>query len=148
MLKRLLSIAGAMTLAASALLADFSYQQTTKITGGVVVNMMQFAGAFSKNARQAMEPQQSSVAIKGDRMVHRGDKSTSIIDVAAETITHIDMEKKQYSVMTFAQLKQMLEDMSKKMKQNDNGQQLNYKVSVDNTGKTRQISGLEAKELI
>jgi len=148
MLRSLLSVAGGMALAASVLLADFSYQETTKITGGAMVNMMQFAGTFSKGARQAMEPQQSSVAIKGDRMVHRNDKTVSIIDVAAETITHIDMEKKQFSVMTFAQLKQAMEDMAKKMKQNDSGQQLNYKISVDNTGKTRQIAGLDCKEMI
>src|SRR5215475_6842202 len=121
MLKRLLSITGGITIAASALLADFSYQETSKITGGAIVNMMQFAGTFSRNARQSMEPQQSSVAIKGDRMVHRNDKMATIIDVNAETITHIDMEKKQYSVMTFAQLKQALDDMANKMKPNDNG---------------------------
>jgi len=147
MLKRLLSIAGGLALASSALFADFSYQETSKITGGAIVSMMQFAGHFSKGAKQAMEPQQISVAIKGDKMVHRSDKSITIIDVAAETITHVDVEKKQYSVMTFAQLKQALDDMARKMKQNDSGQ-LNYKVSVDNTGKTRQISGLDAKELI
>jgi len=149
MFRKLLSVTGGMALAATALLADFSYQETSKITGGAVVNMMQFAGTFSKNARQAMEPQQSSVAIKGDRMVHRNDKMATIIDVNAETITHIDMEKKQYSVMTFAQLKQALDDMAKKMKQqNGDGQQMNYKLSVDNTGKTRQIAGLDCKELI
>jgi hypothetical protein len=148
MLRRLLTATGGIALAATALLADFSYQETSKITGGAVVNMMQFAGTFSKNARQAMEPQQSSVAIKGDRMVHRNDKFITIIDVNAETITHVDMDKKQYSVMTFAQLKQMLDDMAKKMKQGDNSQQLNYKLSVDNTGKTRQINGLDCKELV
>src|SRR5947207_13867440 len=38
------------------LLADFQYTETTKITGGSLVSMMKFAGAFSKEARQATDP--------------------------------------------------------------------------------------------
>jgi hypothetical protein len=39
----------------SAVFADFQYTETTKVTGGSIVNMMKFAGKFSKQARQANE---------------------------------------------------------------------------------------------
>jgi hypothetical protein len=135
-----------MLLAASASFADFSYQETTKITGGALVSAMKMMGVFSKSARQVTEPMEGTVAVKGDRLVHRGKMHTSIIDLSKETITSIDPEKKTYSVMTFAELKQALDDMAKKMKQND--AQANYKVSAESTGKTRQISGLDTKEII
>ena len=57
-----------MTLAGSSLLADFTYQETSTITGGMMMSMMSVAGVFSKQAR---EPIQSTIAVKGDRMVHR-----------------------------------------------------------------------------
>ena len=68
MLKRVVTIAGIMTLAGSSLLADFTYQETSTITGGMMMSMMSVAGVFSKQAR---EPIQSTIAVKGDRMVHR-----------------------------------------------------------------------------
>ena len=43
--------------------ADFRYQETTKITGGAMVGMMKFAGAFSKDAKKAMEPITSTVVL-------------------------------------------------------------------------------------
>jgi hypothetical protein len=144
MRRRLLTIAGILVLPCSTLLADFSYEETSTITGGAVAGLMKVAGVFSKQAR---EPIHSTISVKGNQMVHRTAANGSIIDLDAQTITNIDFQKKTYSVMTFEEMKQMLEQMSEKMKQNDNGQ-MNFKVSADNTGKTQQISGVDAKELI
>jgi hypothetical protein len=128
---------------ACTLMADFSYEQTSTITGGAMAAMMKFAGAFSKQAR---EPIKSTVAIKGDRMAHISANRISIVDLSKETITDVDLQKKTYSVMTFAEMKQMLEQMAQKMKQND--AQMDYKVSANATGATKQISGLQAKEMV
>jgi hypothetical protein len=149
MSRKILTIAGLMTMAASTLLADFTYQETTKITGGLLVGAMKVAGVFSKQARQASEPIQSTVSVKGDRMVHRSQYHTSIIDLASQTITSIDLQKKTYSVMTFEEMKQALDQMAQKMQQKKADQpDVKFKVSVDKTGKTKQINGFEAKELI
>ena len=86
--------------------ADFSYEETSKITGGMMAGMMKFAGAFSKQAR---EPIVTTVAVKGDRMMHGSQHNASVIDLGKETITSINFDKKQYSVMTFEQMKQMME---------------------------------------
>lgn len=126
---------------------DFSYEQTSKITGGMMAGMMKFAGAFSKQAR---EPIVNTVAVKGDRMVHWSPHHASVIDIDKETITNIDFDKKQYSVMTFAQMKQMMEEMSQKMKSSPDAQKadVQFKVSAKDTGEKKQIAGFETHEMI
>jgi hypothetical protein len=125
--------------------ADFSYQETSKITGGMMAGMMKVAGVFSKQAR---EPIQSTVALKGNRLAHRGSMRASIIDLDAKTITEIDLQKKTYSVMTFDQMKQMLDDMAQKMHQQKPEAQMDLKVSAKATGNTKQIAGFDAKEML
>src|SRR5271169_1521705 len=126
---------GMVTLGAATLMADFSYQETSNITGGMMAGLMKVAGVFSKQAR---EPIQTTVAVKGDRMVHRSQTHATVIDLANQTMTSIDMQKKTYSVMTFEEFKQMLDQMSQKMKQNDKGE-MKFKVSATSTDKTKQV---------
>src|ERR1700704_6295605 len=127
--------------------ADFSYEQTSKITGGMMDGMMKFAGAFSKQAR---EPMVNTVAVKGDRMVHWSQHHASVIDIDKETITEVNFDKKQYSVMTFAQMKQMMEEMSQKMKSSPDAQKadVHFKVSAKDTGEKKQIAGFDTHEMI
>jgi hypothetical protein len=107
--------------------------------------MMKVAGVFSKQAR---EPIQSTVALKGNRLANRGAMRASIIDLDSKTITEIDLQKKTYSVMTFAQMKQMLDDMAQKMHQQKPEGQMDLKVSAKATGNTKQIVGYDAKEML
>jgi len=152
MFQRKLIIAGVMALATGTMRADFSYQETTRITGGAMVGMMKALGVFSSQARQITEPMQGTVALKGDRMVHRTPAHISIVDLKAETITSVDVQRKTYTVMTFEQMKQMLEQMQQRMQQQQqqqNGQaQMDFQISVESTGKTRQINGADAKETV
>ena len=147
MFRRIGIIFGIMTLAGSALMADFSYQQTTTITGGALVNMMKVAGVFSKQARQSRDPVHTTVALKGDRMAHRGPNDVTVIDVGKETITTIDLQKKTYSVVTFDEMKQMMEQMSQKMKQGNQGD-VTFKVSAKDTGNAKQVAGFDAREMV
>jgi hypothetical protein len=140
--------------------ADFRYEETTKITGGTIVGLMKVAGTFSKDLKQTMEPTTSAVLIKGNRMASIHPNRTEIIDLDKETITQIDHERKQYSVVTFQQLKQQMEEAQRKAQERakkqsaqapaNNGQpaQMNFKVNVRNTGVTRTVSGLNANESI
>jgi hypothetical protein len=131
-------------LAGAPLLADFTYTETSTITGGAMKSMMSVVGVFSKQAR---EPIVSTVSVKGDRMMHKSNTHGSVIDLASQTITSIDFQKKQYSVMTFDEMKQMLEQMAQKMKDKDKGE-VKFKVSGSATGKSKQASGFDAKEFI
>jgi hypothetical protein len=133
-----------MALAAATLSADFTYQETSTITGGMMKSMMGVVGVFSKQAR---EPIQATVSVKGDRMLHRTQTHASVIDLSSQTITSIDMQKKTYSVMTFEEMKQFLEQMQQRMKKNDKGE-LSFKVEANPTGKTKQVAGFDAKEMI
>jgi len=51
-------------------------------------------------------------------------------------------------VMTFDQMRAMLEQMQQKMKQNPNGNQMSFKVSAHKTGERKTIAGMSATELI
>jgi hypothetical protein len=149
MLREVVTITGILTLASSTLLADFSYQEKSTLTGGAVMSMLKVAGVFSKGARQARDPIVSTVAVKGDKMLHRSDLHMSVIDLGAQTITSVDMQKKTYTVMTFDQMRQMMDQMAQKMHQPDpNSPQVQIKVSADNTGKNRPINGADAKETV
>jgi len=130
--------------------ADFSYDQTSKITGGMMVGMMKVAGAFSKDARKMKEPIVSTVAVKGNRMVHTNADSAQIIDLDAETITNVNFAAKTYSVMTFAQMKQMMDDAAKKMQEHQKEQQadVQFEVSLKDTGAKRLIAGLDTHEVV
>lgn len=136
---RLLTVCGALTLAATSLFADFTYRETTQVTGGAMAGMMKMV---SKQMRGAIE---SQVAIKGNRMARRSDTRVTVIDLDARTITEADLEKKTYSVMTFDEMKQAMENLSKKMKQDTD---VKFKVSAEPTGKTKNIAGFDAKEVV
>jgi hypothetical protein len=139
--------------------ADFRYDETTKITGGSLVSMAKFAGAFSKQARQITDPVTSTVLVKGNRMAHINQDTTEIIDLDQETITNIDHVKKQYSVVTFQEMKAAMEEAARKAQQQQPAQQppetsktpppeVHFKVSVTNTGANKQVAGLNAGESI
>jgi hypothetical protein len=135
-----------MCLAAAGLYADFSYEQTTKITGGAMASMMKVASVFSKGAGQ---PVRATVMVQGDRMAHATPDSSTIIDLGKETITTVNFREKTYSVLTFAQMAQIMEQLSKKTAQQSGGKaEMNFKASVKETGQTRQISGLNTREVV
>jgi hypothetical protein len=149
---------GLLVLGVSVMPADFSYQETHTITGGALVGAMKVMGVFSKNARKLREPIQSSVAIKGDRMVQRSPDHMEIIDLGNQTFTSVDLEKKTYTVMTFEEMKQMLaqaqekmaESKSKAKSENPDAAQVDtkFKIAAKNTGKTKELHGLSASERV
>ena len=149
MLAKTIAAVGLAAVSACPLLADFSYQQTAKVTGGAMAGMLKVAGVFSKQAR---EPIQTTISIKGDRMVDRGATHATIIDLNAGTITSVDLQKKTYTVMTFEQMKQMMEQAREKMKQkgaqNGDSADMQFKVSINPTGAAKPVHGLDAKETV
>jgi hypothetical protein len=135
-----------MAVAALQLPADFTYRETTTITGGAMLSMMKVVGVFSKQAR---EPVQSTVSVKGDRMVHRSQQRATVIDLAAQTVTTIDMQRKTYTVMTFEEYRRMMEQMAQKMHQSqDQGGKMEFKVSATEPGNTKEIAGYQTKEMV
>lgn len=147
---RVFVVIAALAVCPALVRADYSYHEVTRITGGAMAGMMKFAGAFNKRAN---EPVQTDVYVKGNKMARISQYNGQIIDLDAKTITHIDFQKKTYSVMTFEQMRQMMDQMAqnmKKQKQNpqDQNVQMKFKVDSKETGQKKTIAGMDAKEVL
>jgi hypothetical protein len=140
-----------------ALRADFSYTQTTRVTGGSLLNMTR----FMPGTGSIREPQTHTIAVKDGKMATYDKDTATIIDPDAETMTQIDFKKKQYSVITFTEMKQALQALQQQMQQmqaqlqQTQGQAApavnpleSIKISVDDTGQSKVISGLNTKQFV
>ena len=107
----------AVALPAALYAGDYTYQQTTQITGGSLLQMMKTVGVFSSQARHMGDPVVSSIYLKDNRLANVSPENIQIIDLDNETITQIDVQKKTYTVMTFAQMKQAIENARAQMQQ-------------------------------
>jgi len=135
--------------------ADFSYQETTQMSGGALVSILRLGGPFTRKAR---EPIVSTVLIKGNRMATLGKENSTIIDLDKETITEINLSKKNYSVITFAQMRQAMDEAVAKAQAQQQKKQpkdepkanveAKFKVSAKATGKTKSVEGLNAKQMV
>ena len=134
-----------MILCSSAVLmrADFTYTETTQMTGGSMAAMMRSLGPLAGRAR---EPIVSTHILKGNREATVTKNSITIMDVDKETITTIDTDKKEYSVMTFAQMKQRMEDAMRQL-QNRKDVQANFKISAKATGNTKTVQDRKSTRL-
>ncbi len=138
---------------AALLRADFTYQETTQMTGGALVDTLKALGPLTRGAR---DPIVSTHIVKGNRMATITKDRVSVIDLDKENITTIDTAKKTYSVMTFAEMKQAMQDAAKRMQgrqKTDKGDksddvQAQFKVSAKATGQTKTVQGLSAKEMV
>jgi hypothetical protein len=143
--------------------SDYTYQQTTQITGGSLLKMMKTVGVFSSQARHMGDPIVSTIYLKDNRLADVSPERIQIIDLDKETITQIDVEKKTYSVMTFAQMKQAIANARERMQKeaakqqpqraassdpNAQDVQMSFDVKVRKTGAQKDIGGLNSSEAI
>ncbi len=128
---------------AAPLFADFSYKTETKVTGGAMAGAMRMATRMSKTARSAME---GATYIKGNRMADVTGENVTVMDLDSETVTTIDHGKKQYSVATFAEYQQYLEQMAEKMKgKKKDDLDVRYSVKIKDGEKQQDVGGYTAK---
>ncbi len=125
-----------------ALRADFSYQETTKMTGGMAMAAARFGGS------RALQPHVSTVVLRGNRMAHISDRSAQITDLEKDTITMVDFDKKTYSVMTFEEMKKMMQDAMSRMQTQPEHAEMSFKADVKQTGQSKPVNGIDAKEFI
>lgn len=150
----------ALSLPVTLYAGDYTYQQTTQITGGSLLKMMKSVGVFSSQARHMGDPIVSTIYLKDNRLANVSPETIQIIDLDKETITQVDVARKTYTVMTFAQMKQAMENARAKMQQEAKKQpepaanpdaqnvKMSYDVKVRNTGAQKEISGLKSSESI
>src|SRR5579872_3879470 len=101
--------------------ADFSFHQTTRITGGVVTR---FPGAS--------KPSEYTVLVKGHRMAFINPHSAEIVDSEKGTTTRVDFDSKTFSVTSLG----------------EDQQDMRFKASTDETGQTKTIGTVETTESI
>jgi hypothetical protein len=141
---------------------DYTYQQTTQMTGGSLMKMMKSVGFISSQARHMGDPIVSTIYLKDNRLANVSAESIEIIDLDKETITHVDVQKKTYTVMTFDQMKQAMANARAQMEKQQPAQpaaqpapdpnaqdvKMSFDVKVRKTGATKQVSGLDSSEAI
>jgi hypothetical protein len=81
--------------------------------------LVKFEGGLGKvvgilGGRAAREGVKSTIAVKGDRKITTTDANGQIVDLAEEKIYELDVRKKTYTVMTFAELRRRMEEARKK----------------------------------
>jgi len=147
-----LALLGSSMLLQPLAFADVSYQETTHVTGGSMMGMLKMASAISSQAKQATAPVTTSVMIHGNRMLRSNPHTTEIIDLDQQTITMIDHDKRNYSVMTFQQMEQAMENAAAKAKGSQpssaTGSQMSFSAHISSSGATRQLDGETAKEAL
>src|SRR5579863_944965 len=112
----------AILLSCTALRADYSYQRRIQIAASVTA---------------------TTNLIKGNRMALIAKGNTTVIDLAAETITEIEFSKKTYSVLPFAQMKKLLEDAAARAPKESS-----FTVSVRHPSQSKVFGILNATETI
>src|SRR5580698_6541408 len=154
---------GVMLLASRIMFADASYQETTQVTGGSMVDSLKSVSFLSKSMSNAFAPMTTTTMVHGNQKAVVSKDYTEITDLDRETITHIDTLHKTYSVVTFAQMRQAIANMPKQMEQaqaqmkETQAQQpqqpktdlkTSFDVSAKNTGVTKEVNGLTAQEQV
>lgn len=107
-------------------------------------------------------------AVKGDRMVTLNDTTGRIVDLAEEKVYELDLKKKSYTVMTFAELRQQLKEAQEKAQRDaekaakeeagkekekakepdQKAPEMDVEFDVKETGERKAIAGYDAREVV
>ena len=148
----LISAATALVFAASVALADGAVQQKTKVQfGGFIGGVVNVFGG--KAAREGIT---SDTAVSGKRMLTTNDRSGELVDLSEEKIYRIDYNRKNYTVVTFDELRKQYEeakrDAEKQAKENEKkkegGPEYEVDFDVEETGQKQKINGYDTRQVI
>lgn len=113
------------------------------------------AGMFGGKA--AREGIVTTVALKGDRLMTSNEMTGEIVDLAEEKIYDLDIRRKTYSVLTFAEYRRRMEEAMAKAKddtkadapdEQGSGKEYEVDFAVKQTGQTKTIAGLATQESV
>jgi hypothetical protein len=103
----------------------------------------------------------ATVALKGNRLATIGDQSGQIIDLTEQRVYTLDVRRKEYTVVTFAEMRAQFEKARaeaeknmKEMKPEDRqqaeqaGKQLEIDVDVKETGEKKSMLGHNTRQVI
>jgi vacuolar-type H+-ATPase subunit D/Vma8 len=163
----LASVLGVYAFAGASLIADVRTQDKVlvKFEGGVgkVINF--FGGKAMK------EGVTTTVALKGDRKARFGDTEGTIVDLGEEKVYTLEMKKKTYTVMTFADMRRRIEEARKRAEEevrkaqaeeakapeknsapkaanNEKPPEVEVDFNVKETGAHKTINGFDTREVV
>lgn len=149
----LISAATAFALTASVALADGTVQQKTKVQfGGFIGGVVNVFGG--KAAREGVT---SDTSVSGKRMLTTNDRSGELIDLAEEKIYRIDFNRKNYTVVTFDELRKQFEEAKRDAekeakeaegKKKEEGPEYEVDFDVEETGQKQKINGFDTRQVI
>ena len=122
-------------------------------------------GGFMKvfGGKSAKEGVVEKIAVKGDRKMTTNEDTAQLVDLAEEKVYEIDLKKKTYTVLTFAEMKRQMEEAMAKAKEEaaknpapkpDPKQASNQKpdfvvdVKVSESGQKKTINGFDCREVV
>jgi hypothetical protein len=144
--------------------ADVKTEEKTRVQfSGVLGGIVNFFGG--KAAREGVT---STVAVKGDRKATTNDTTGHIVDLSEEKIYDIDIRRKTYKVITFADLRRQIEDARRKAEEESrkiqtkekekapdkaperdpNAKEMDIDFAIKNTGQTKTVSGYDTHEVV
>ncbi len=134
-------------------LADANVQEKTQVhLGGMIGGI---ANAFG--GRATHEGITSNTFVKGNRRARMTEGSSEIVDLDAEKVYKLDLERKTYTVETFDEIRKRFEDQKKRAEERsarqDNGgkpEGKEYEVDIDvkDTGQKQAINGYDTHEVV
>lgn len=122
-----------------------------------------FAGGVVRlfGGRAAREGVESTVAVRGDRKSSISTVSGRIVDLGEQKVYDLDVRRKEYTVVTFAQLREQFEkakaDAEKRAAEakpeekeqlEESGKQLEFDVDVKETGQKKALAGYDTREVV
>lgn len=154
---RLASVLLISGLAAATVHGDVKTRQRTQLKfEGMIGRIANLAGG-SAAADGVIE----TVAVKGSRKADLNDRTGRIIDLAEERVYELDVRRKEYRVVTFAQLREQWqkakEDAERAAKDRpaderddpaDQGKEVEILLDVKETGTRKSIAGHNASQVI
>jgi hypothetical protein len=107
-------------------------------------------------------------AVKGDRKVTMNDTTGRIVDLGEEKVYELDLKKKSYTVVTFAELRQQLKEAQEKAQRDaekaakeeagkekekekepeKKAPEMDVDFDVKETGQKKSIAGYDAREVV
>ena len=147
-----------IVLSASAIRADVRADEKSRVEfAGMLGRMVNLFGG-----KAAREGTTSVVAVKGDHKAVLGDTNGQIIDLNEEKIYDLDLKKKSYTVVTFAELRRQMEEARKKAEEeakrapeaekpaerDPNQKEVEVDFDVKDTGQKKAINGFDTHQVI
>jgi hypothetical protein len=140
-------------------LADVRTDEKSQVKfEGTLGRMVNFFGG-----RGAREGIVSTVAVKGNRKMMTTDKTAQLVDLAEEKVYELDLDKKSYTVTTFAEIRRQMEEARRKAAQqaqqapkekeqaaapSDQNPQVEIDFDLKESGQKKAINGFDAREVV